>query len=241
MAEIQRYTDKDALAIAAADLFTLTAGAAIAARGRFSVGLSGGSTPKVLHRLLASDTYRDHIDWANVHVYFGDERTVPPGHPDSNYNMARETLLDHVPIPESHIHRMRGEIEPPEASKEYGRMLKATFGDGPGFDLLFLGMGDDGHTLSLFPGTEALHEAHHRVRANYVPKLDTWRVTITAPFANSACKVAFLVAGENKADVLQRVLNGPQDIEMLPSQLIAPASGDLLWLVDEAAAAGLSG
>ncbi len=239
MTKILRYADKDALATAAAELFVESAREAIAAHGRFSVGLSGGSTPKALHNLLASAPYREQVDWANVHVYFGDERTVAPDHADSNYGMARDALLEYVPIPESQIHRMRGEIEPAEASKEYGRMLKATFGDGPGYDLLFLGMGDDGHTLSLFPGTEALHEDHHRVRANFVPKLDTWRITITAPFANSARKVAFLVAGQHKATVLNRVLSGPRDVETLPSQLIAPASGDLLWLVDFAASATL--
>lgn len=241
MPEIRRFADQDALAVAAADLFAAQAADAIAARGQFHVGLSGGSTPKAMHRLLASDAYRDRVDWANVHVYFGDERSVPPDDADSNYHMARETLLDHVPVPDSQVHRMRGEIDPAEASKEYGLMLKAVFGYGPGFDLLLLGMGDDGHTLSLFPGTSALQEPRHRVRANYVPKLDTWRVTITAPFANTARMAAFLVAGANKSGVLAEVLNGPRDPERLPAQLIAPTDGALLWLIDEAAAAHLDG
>lgn len=239
MSEIRRYPDKESLAQAAADLFVATAAAAIKTRGRFTVALSGGSTPEAMHRLLALESYRERVDWSNVHVYWGDERTVPPDHADSNYRMACETLLDHVPVPEAQIHRMRGEIDPPEASKEYGLMLKATFGHGPGFDLLLLGMGDDGHTLSLFPGTTALHEAHHRVRANYVPKLDTWRVTLTAHFANTARVVAFLVSGANKADALEKVMHGPRNVESYPAQLIQPVDGSLFWLVDDAAAARL--
>lgn len=209
--------------------------AAAGAAEQFSFVLSGGSTPKALYELLATEDFRDRIDWGRCHIYFGDERCVPPDHADSNYRMAKLALLSKVPIPGDNIYRIRGEINPNDAAIEYGKMLKERFGDrGP--DLVLLGMGDDGHTASLFPGTEALKETHHRCVANYVEKFKAWRVTLTAPFINRAENVLILAAGAGKAARLQEVLEGPQEPDRLPIQLIKPASGKLSWLLDSAAA-----
>lgn len=238
MTEIQRFADGDALALAGAEFFVQTAVIAIGARGKFTVALSGGSTPRKLHQLLTREPYVGQVDWTKVHVYWGDERTVPPDDEESNYNMARETLLDHVPIPEDQIYRMRGEIDPETAATEYGRLIKANF-DPPQsrFDLILLGMGDDGHTASLFPHTAALDEVKHRCVANFVPKLDTWRITLTVPVINSAANVVFLVSGAKKAESLKAVIEGDYQPQIYPSQLINPEDGQLIWMVDEDAAA----
>jgi 6-phosphogluconolactonase len=233
--EINVLPDPAAVAADAAERIIRAADEAIALSGRFTIALAGGSTPKALYELLASDAYRDRIDWPNVHVFFGDERTVPPDHKDSNYRMAREAMLSKVPIPDASVHRMRGEMDPEEAAKEYGQLLKHTFGDN-GLDLVLLGMGDDGHTASLFPGTPALKETKHRAFANPVPQLKTVRLTMTAPFINRAREVIVTVTGANKAKRLAEVLEGPRDPERLPVQLIQPASGKIAWLVDAAAA-----
>ncbi len=226
-------------------LFVSAATRAINAKGSFSVALAGGSTPKAMYDLLAqgepSDVPRPPywpFDWANVHVYFGDERCVPPDHPDSNYKMAHDELLSRVPIPPQNVHRMRGEIEPNEAAKEYGRLLKQNFGDG-GLDLILLGMGNDGHTASLFPYSPALRETDHRCVAHFVENSTTgrsWRITLSAPFINKSHEVLILVAGAAKAQRLAEVLAGPLEAERLPIQLIQP-SGHLIWMIDEAAAA----
>lgn len=240
MSAVTVYPDPDALAHAAAEAIVTLAAEAVAARGRFSLGLSGGSTPRVLFALLASDRYAGRIDWPRLHVFWGDERCVPPDHPDSNYGMARALLLDHVPVPPEHIHRLRGEIDPVAAATEYDNQLRAFFArqgaDAARFDLLLQGMGDDGHTASLFPGTDALAVRDRWVVANYVPKLAAWRLTLTAPAINAAAHVVFLVAGAGKAEALRAVLQGPSQPELYPSQLVAPTAGDLTWLVDAAAA-----
>jgi 6-phosphogluconolactonase len=241
--EIKVLPDPAAVAAEAAERVVRAADEAVALAGRFSFVLAGGSTPKALYELLASDAHRDRIDWPNVEIYFGDERTVPPDHKDSNYRMAHEALLSKVPIPAANVHRMRGEIDPEEAAKEYGLLLKEKFpstgsgqaGDG-GPDLVLLGMGDDGHTASLFPGTPALAETKHRAFANPVPRLDTTRLTMTAPFINGAREVLLTVTGANKASRLAEVLEGPRDPERLPVQLIQPASGKIAWLIDAGAA-----
>lgn len=233
--EIKVVRDAGAVAREAADRIVEQSGSVIALEGKFSIALSGGSTPKVLFSLLASDEYRSRIDWANVHIYFGDERCVPPASSESNYRMARETLLDHAPIPKENVHRIRGEIEPEAAAKEYGQLLEKNFGDS-GLDLTLLGMGPDGHTASLFPGTTALHEKKHRCVANWVEKFNTWRVTMTAPFLNRSRQVMILAEGASKAARLQEVLEGPRDPERLPIQLIAPERGKLTWIIDVAAA-----
>src|SRR5689334_17124365 len=186
--DIKVHADAGEIAYDAAE--RIVAGAQRAAdEGRnFSIALSGGSTPKTLYELLATEAYKSRIDWPHFEVFFGDERTVPPDHKDSNYRTAREALLSKVPIPGDNVYRMAGEIDPNEAAKQYGQMLKEKFGDG-GMDMVLLGMGDDGHTASLFPGTAALNETRHRAVANYVDKLKTWRLTLTAPFINRAREV----------------------------------------------------
>jgi 6-phosphogluconolactonase len=197
----------------------------------FSIALSGGTTPKLLYELLASEPYRSQLNWSKVEIYFGDERCVPHDHPDSNYRMAYDAMLSKLPIPECNIHRMRGELPPEQAAIEYGQMLKDKFKDG-GVDLNLLGMGDDGHTASLFPGTAALNETHHRCVANFVPKFDKWRLTMTYPFINRSKEVMVLIAGAAKAKVLHEVLEGPRGV--YPIQGIAPV-GKMTWLLDAAA------
>jgi 6-phosphogluconolactonase len=236
--EITVLPDPAAVAAEAAERLVCAAEEAIALSDRFTVALSGGSTPKAMHQLLAAEPLRSGIDWSKVQVFFGDERCVPPDHPDSNFRMARDTLLSKVSIPGDNVYRMRGEIDPNEAAMEYGQMLKEKFADG-GLDLVLLGMGEDGHTLSLFPGTPAVNETKHRCVANYAEHSTTgksWRITLTAPFVNRSHDVLFMVTGANKAQALSQVLEGPRDPQRLPAQLIQPASGKIAWLVDVAAA-----
>jgi 6-phosphogluconolactonase len=233
--EIRVVRDGDAIAREAADRIVEQSREAITFQDSFSIALSGGSTPKVLFSLLASDEYRGAVDWAKWQVYFGDERCVPPDSTDSNYRMAKETLLDHAPIAPANVHRIRGEIDPEAAAKEYGQLLEANFA-GAGLDLTLLGVGPDGHTASLFPGSAALHETKHRCVANWVEKLNTWRITMSAPFINRSRQVMILVSGASKAQRLQEVLEGPRNPERLPIQLINPEGGRLTWLLDVAAA-----
>jgi 6-phosphogluconolactonase len=242
MYDIRVYDDQNSLMQAAAAYATECYNAAISDHGYFAVALSGGSTPRALFELLAVPENAQHIGWSKVHVFWGDERTVPPDHPDSNYRMAKEALLDFVALPASNVHRISGELEPAQAAAEYEQTLRSFFAKRAGktrFDLILLGMGDDGHTASLFPDTEALNETERLVVANHVPKLDTWRITLTAPVINDAAHVAFLVAGAGKAAVLKRVLQGPRQPHKLPSQLIQPVDGELVWLLDKAAASEL--
>jgi 6-phosphogluconolactonase len=241
MPDICVFPNPPAVAEAAADEIVEAARAASAAGRPFSFVLSGGSTPKLLYDLLAGEPRRTRVDWDAVEVYFGDERAVPPGHADSNYRMAREGLLSRVPLKPENVHRMRGEIDPAGAAVEYGRMLKARFGDG-GPDVTLLGMGDDGHTASLFPHTPAVGETHHRCVAQFVEKSTTgpsWRITLTAPFINRSARVLALITGASKAARLNEVLHGPRDPDRLPIQVVRPSPGRLEWFCDEAAAAEL--
>ena len=232
---IQVVRDAHMVATTAAELVMQAAKRAIGESGTFSIALSGGNTPKSLYEILAEDGNSRQIDWNHWEIFFGDERCVPSTHQDSNFRMASEAMLDRVSIPPEHIHRMKGEIDPEQAAIEYGKMLKDRFEDG-GLDLVLLGMGDDGHTASLFPGTVALDEMHHRCMANHVPKLNTWRLTMTAPFINRAAQVIILVSGAGKAARLAEVLEGPREPNRLPIQLIQPVHGKLIWLVDAPAA-----
>ena len=232
---VEIFADPSAVTQEAARRIVAAAGAA---KGIFSLVLSGGNTPKALYELLASPQFRTQIDWSKVEIYFGDERCVPPDNSESNYLMAQTALLSKVPIDASRIHRIRGEIDPAAAAMEYGQMLKSKF-TGGGADMLLLGMGDDGHTASLFPGTAALNETHHRCVANFVPKMNTWRVTLTYPFLNKSAAVMILAVGAGKAQRLVEVLQGPRDPHRLPIQGIEPAGGKLAWMLDAAAAAGL--
>jgi 6-phosphogluconolactonase len=200
--------------------------------------LAGGSTPKATYEVLARD-YAGKLDWSRVHVFFGDERTVPPDHEDSNYRMAHEALLSRVPA--GSVHRMRGELPPGEAAAAYEEELREFFGpDGvPAFDLILLGLGGDGHTASLFPETSALDVTDRWVVANPVLKLETTRLTLTLPVINAARAVTFLVAGEGKAGALKEILEGDADPRAYPAKFIRPEGGDLIWMVDRAAAARL--
>lgn len=226
---------KEALVEKAATRIAAQGQRAIAKQGQFSIALSGGNTPRPVYERLTRAPFDSAIDWTKVRIFFGDERCVPPDSDQSNYRMAREAMLEKLPIPQENIFRIRGEIDPQAAAIEYGQLLKQLFGDG-GLDLVLLGMGPDGHTASLFPHTEALNESKHRCVANYVQKLDCWRITMTAPFINRAAEVIFLVSGKDKTTALKEVLNGPPDTQRLPAQLIRPTNGQLTWIMDAAAA-----
>ena len=240
MAEIEVFPDAASLAWAAARRVVALAGAAIAERGQFSLALSGGSTPRALYALLAADEFAAQVDWLRVHVFWGDERCVPPEHPDSNYRLAYETLLSRVPIPTGSIHRVRGELEPEMAAQAYATELRTFFGaPWPRFDLVLLGMGNDGHAASLFPGSATLQETKRSVVAATAHYQDrpAYRVTLTSPAINAARQVLFLVAGLAKAEILGAMLEGPEG--RYPAQLIRPTAGQLTWLMDTAAASQL--
>ncbi len=235
MTELEIVPSPHHLVRTAADRFVSLASEAIANRGRFAVALAGGSTPEPAYALLAEPPIVHKVDWTRVEVFWGDERCVPPDHPDSNYRMARRAFLDHVPIPEENVHRMRGELPPDEAVAAYRLELQKALGADGRFDLILLGMGPDGHTASLFPGTDAVDERTRSVVAVHVEALDAWRITLTLPVINAARRVIFLVSGEAKAETLARVYAG----ELLPAALVEPVCGELTWLVDRAAASHL--
>ena len=240
--DIKVHDDPEAVARAAARRFVQLAAEAIADHGAFSVALAGGSTPKRIYELLATDDeFVDGVDWGKAHVFFGDERTVPHDHADSNFRMAHEAMLARVSLPAENVHPMKGTGDAAANASLYEDDLRSFFGgaEWPRFDLVMLGMGDDGHTASLFPSTEALKESRAWVVSNWVEKFDTRRITLTAPAINHARHVLFTVTGAAKTDRLREVLYGGRDPERLPSQLIQPVAGTLEWFVDKAAAAKL--
>ena len=241
MTEIQVYPNSARLMQAAAEVVAAAGEAAIAAQRRFNLVLAGGQTPAALYSLLAANPYAARLNWEAVHVFWGDERCVPPNHPESNYRMARETLLDHVPIPPRNVHRVRGEDDPVRAALAYQDELRAHFNGPPRFDLVLLGMGADGHTASLFPGAPALAEHVRLAVAAFATHSGSWRVTLTYPALNAAALVVFLVSGGSKAETLRAVLEGPQRPAELPAQAVRPTGGRLLWLADADAARLLSG
>jgi len=240
---IRVFDDLQQVAAASADEFVARAQRAIQHHGRFTVALSGGSTPKTMHTILAERSAKNPklVDWSRVHIFFGDERHVPPDHADSNYRMAKETLLSKVPIPAANVHRIQ--TENPDAAKaaeQYDRELVKVFqlnGEDqmPRLDLIFLGMGPDGHTASLFPGTTAVHELKKRVVANWVPKFNTWRVTFTRPVINQAECVLLMVAGKDKTEAFAEVM-GQGSPDVYPVKYVQPTHGELIWLVDKVAA-----
>lgn len=239
--ELRIFDDLEQLSQYAAKLFAQQAEKSISERGQFLVALNGGSTPTRLFQQLSTD-YRDKIDWSKTHFFWGDERSVSPDDPDSSFGQARELLLSHVPIPDSNIHRIKGELGPAEAAKEYSVTLK-DFGapplNWPHFDLVYLGMGEDGHTASLFPGsTVNVSESTIPVTAHYQDRPAN-RVSLTPIVFNSARKVAFMATGEKKANTLAEVLSDRYNPEQYPAQRINPKDGELIWLVDEAAASKL--
>jgi 6-phosphogluconolactonase len=237
--------DLDELSGDAAELFVTLAQRAGDVEGRrFTVALAGGETPGYLYSLLASSQYAPQVPWERVHVFWGDERHVPPDDPASNYRMAYDALLSRVPIPPQNVHRIRAELpDAHEAARTYDDDLRGFFSLPPSalprFDLVLLGMGADGHTASLFPRTDTLHDQEHLVAASWVETLHTYRLTLSPRVLNNAATVVFLVSGERKAATLHAVLEGPLRPDLLPAQIIAPTNGTLLWLVDQAAAAQL--
>ena len=231
------YADLSTLIAGAADFVAATATEAIAAHGSFNIALSGGNTPKPVYQRLASAA----LDWTRVHIFFGDERCVPPADARSNYHMARAALLDQVAIPVENVHRMRGEDPPEAAAEAYAADLRTALGDDGRLDLVLLGLGQDGHTASLFPGLAAVTETRRTVMAAYVEFVGMWRLTLTPPTINAARRVVFLVDGADKAEVLHRVLQGPRQPVALPAQAIHPTEKPALWLLDAAAAAKLDG
>jgi 6-phosphogluconolactonase len=228
------YDDPESMSHAAAGLFVQQARQAIDDHGWFSVVLSGGHTPRRTYELLAQPPFRDRVPWPHLHAFWGDERCVPEDDARSNVRMARQTLLNYVPIPESQIHPISCEKTPHEAAVDYERTIREFFAEGPPrFDLVFLGLGANGHTASLFPDTPVLEEKEHWVCEVCVPDQEICRVTLTPQIFNQATIVAFLVAGAAKARVLKQVLESPVDIHRLPAQLIAPTRGQLFWLLDQ--------
>jgi len=225
---------------AAAAEFTRLAADAVRGTGRFTVALSGGSTPKTLYSRLATDKSLA-IPWDKVCFFFGDERHVPPDHTDSNYHMAKLALLDRVPIPPGNVLRMRGEDPPEAAADAYSVELRRELGDDGRLDLVLLGLGHDGHTASLFPGLAAVTETRRTAMASYVEFVGMWRLSLTPVAINAARRVVFVVTGDDKADILQRVLQGPRQPVVLPAQAIRPTARPAIWLLDRVAAAKLKG
>lgn len=243
--EVRKLTTPQELFSAAAEEVVRSAEEAVAARGRFTIALSGGSTPKNLFTLLATNA-RSTLPWDRMFFFWGDERHVPPTDPDSNYRMADEAMLSKIPVAAGNVFRIPTENPDASAAAEaYEQTLRRFFQLGPGafpqFDLILLGMGPDGHTASLFPSTVALQEKSRLVVANWVEKLKASRITLTLPVLNAARCIAFLVSGTDKADALKAVLEGDASGEQYPSKLVRPSDGRLIWLVDRAAASGLSG
>jgi 6-phosphogluconolactonase len=244
--DVRILTNLEAIAKRAGQEFVQSAARAVSEKGSFTVALSGGSTPKALYSLLANDAaLRAQLPWDKMYLYFGDERNVGPDHADSNFRMASETMLSKVPLKPEQVFRIKGEYKDTEkAAQEYEQALRASFkiGEGqfPRFDLVLLGMGNEGHTASLFPGSKALHETKRLVVRNWVGKLYTNRITLTAPAINNAARVIFMITGADKALALKGVLEGPYEPDQLPAQMIQPSKGQLLWLVDTVAGGMLS-
>jgi 6-phosphogluconolactonase len=234
-ADVRIFKDSEALSLAAADIFVT---AAAHARRRFLAALSGGSTPSGLYRLLADEPYRSRVEWSKTFIFWGDERCVPPDDEGSNYNQAYQTLLGHIPISDENVQRIKGELGPAGAAGDYARVLKRFSAPGldwPRFDLALLGMGADGHTASLFPGSQVDVAAPTLVVTADYQGRPAQRVTLTPPVFNSARMILFLVTGADKAEALSRVLSDVFMPEQCPAQRIRPADGQVIWLVDEAA------
>jgi 6-phosphogluconolactonase len=244
---IRQLADSNDLFHAAAAQVCRTGQLSIRTTGRFSLVLSGGSTPRGLYELLAQHPYREQVDWNKTEFFWGDERAVPPEHASSNYRMAKEAMLDKLGVPPERIHRIRAEDEDLDrAARDYEEEIEQVLGQvagvgrrPPHFNLFLLGMGQDGHTASLFPNTAALGETERWVVAHDVAKLSAKRITMTPPLINAAHFIMFLVSGASKADVLSQVLQGPRDPQRYPAQLIHPLTGEVRWFVDRAASASV--
>ncbi|HUR99965.1 MAG TPA: 6-phosphogluconolactonase [Pyrinomonadaceae bacterium] len=240
MRETRIFESLDRLSYAAAELFVAIGAESIAKRERFAVALSGGSTPKSLYKLLASEQFRDVLDWKKIFFFFGDERNVARDSLDSNYRMADETLFSALPLNLDSVHEWPTfEEGPGKIAGDYAREMEQFFHGFPRFDLVLLGLGNDGHTASLFPNTDALKEKDAIAVSNWVPKLDDHRFTMTFPVLNNAANVIFLVSGKEKAETVAAVLEGGFRPDELPAQFVQPVNGNLYWLLDQAAASKL--
>ncbi len=234
------YKSPEDLSIAVVEWVTDYIQSVLAKNNRFTIALSGGSTPQKLHTLLAASPYKEKINWNKMHIFWGDERAVPFTDDRNNAKMAYDTLLNHLPVPAEQIHVMRTDIDPEAAAAAYEKILHSYFDEtDTSFDLVLLGMGDDGHTLSLFPGTEIVHEKTAWTKAFFLQAQNMYRISLTAPIVNKSASVAFLAAGKNKSKTLEQVLEGAIQPNLYPSQLIKPVNGELHWFVDEAAASDL--
>jgi 6-phosphogluconolactonase len=244
--KIEIATDSEAMCRAAAETLLQHIGKTLQTQDVYSIALSGGSTPRRLYALLADDTELDcQIPWERIHFFWGDERHVPPDHPDSNYRMAFEAMLSHAPIPPANIHRIRTENPDADtAAADYAHEIHRFFdiagGEVPRFNCVLLGIGSDGHTASLFPDSPALAEQNRLVVANWVEKFDSFRITLTVPVLNNADLILFLVSGAEKADAIKKVLQGGTSLDRYPAQLIQPSRGALLWFLDRSAASSLT-
>jgi 6-phosphogluconolactonase len=244
--QVEVLADASALTRAAAGVFVDAARRAVASSGRFTVALSGGNTPKALYSLLVTDSeLRSQVPWQQVYFFFSDERHVPPDHADSNYRSAHDAMFSNLDLEPGHVFRIKGEAaDASQAAAQYEQDLRTFFSLSgpqlPRFDLIMLGMGPDGHTASLFPGTKALDEEKRLVAANWIEKFHSYRITMTAPVLNNAASVLFLAHGADKAAALKAVLEGSSEPKLFPSQLVQPRDGTVLWLVDESAAALLN-
>jgi 6-phosphogluconolactonase len=243
--KIRIFTDAEAMSRAAAETLVRHISDCLKVRETYTIALSGGSTPQRLYSLLANEAaLRDKMPWERIHFFWGDERCVPPDHPQSNYRMADQTMLSKVPIPSKNIHRIHAEnADAEKAAADYETEIRRFFGiQGkhiPVFDFVLLGMGADGHTASLFPATSALAETESLVVANRVAKFQSTRLTLTLPLINHATRILFLVCGEDKAGTLKAVLEGRRQADRYPAQRIQPSRGELLWFLDQSAAARL--
>ena len=239
--EVQVYADANSASHASAESFTERARTAMEASGRFAVALSGGNTPRGMYALLAEEPFRSRIPWDRVHLFWGDERCVPPAHPRSNFGMANEAFISRVPIPAANVHRMRGELPPEQGARGYEAELIDFFGAGvPRFDLVHLGMGDDAHTASLFPfDLDVLRERDQRVCVSLRLPLGEHRLTLTLPVLNAAERIEFLVLDGERASVVRQVVHGALDPFRLPAQAVRPTDGEPVWMLSEDAAAGL--
>ena len=247
MAKLTIADDEEALARFAAERIATLIGQSIGSSGSATLSLTGGSTPRRLYALLGDATHpwRQRIDWRRLHLFWGDERHVPPDHPDSNFGMALAALLDHVPVPASHIHRIRGEIpDANDAARDYEQELRAGFAAAgrsePRFDVMMLGLGEDAHIASIFPGSDLLHLVHHdRVAAVRAPQSSAWRITLTPPALLDAAGIVVVVAGDRKAPSVHAAIEGPLDIARWPAQILRQAGDRVEWMLDRSAAAGL--
>ena len=244
MQNLEIAKDQLSLAEIAVDKIIALTVDSIHRQGQFTIALAGGSTPRGIYTLLATLPNRSKIDWKRVYIFWGDERNVPPENTNSNYQMAKQTLLDHVAIPTKNIYRIKGELDANIAALQYEENMRSFFlvpnDDFPSFDLILLGLGDDGHTASLFPETMALNEKARWVVENFVPKLNEWRITFSIPLINSATNIIIVVSGEQKAHIINDILGENNQSSKLPIESIRPNDGKVLWLVDQAAASKLS-